>query len=321
MLEETFTFYNKDEAMDFINTLRQDGVKPRIETGCICHTEHELLAPLGIIRRLSKSENTLSPEIDERVDEVINRLKMNVERFFGEAYVGDLVKRPVDYQRLISSAIEYMNQKTDSDSGSDEQEKSEQELAHEKELEEAATYMNITRLLIESGMLREEEDGWRVIEEIDHEKICLHVPRQLIDTLDTEMYKEVIKKMSIETSAIPEWRVITPPSFLLSDIIDDLEDILNEYDMEEGMVEEIINSIQTKELIIESIFRIIKEKGVVSEDEIISWLTRQPVGINSREGMEIIAQTYYNPIVIEGIIQDLKKMNYLKGKPEKLRLA
>jgi hypothetical protein len=321
MLEEVFTFRHKDDAMDFANELKRAGVKSRIESGCICYTDYQLMIPISIIRTLNQFDDPVDENMNERLKEILNTLKEDIERYFGEAKVGDLVEDPADRKQLISAALQYIAQNQESDSNSDELEKSEEELLKEKECKEAATYMNTVRILNESGMLKNEPGGWRVLKEIDHEKICLPVPMESLDSIESDIFDTIPKKLSAEAYAIPEWRVSTPPSFYISEVSEDIEDILDEYDMDENLLDDIISSIRTKELIIGSIFRFIKEKGVVSEDEIISGLTRQPVAINNREGVGIIAQTYYNPIVIEGIIQDLKKMNYIKGKPEKLRLA
>ncbi len=321
MLEEIFTFHHKDDAMDFANELKHGGVKPRIESGCTCYTDHQLMIPISTIRTSKLFENVDDEYSIERLDEILNSLKVDIERYFGEAKVGDLVEDPADRKQLISATLEYIKQTENSDSSSDELEKSEEELLKEEEWKEAAMYMNTIRILNESGMLKQEPGGWRVLEEIDHEKICIPVPMEVLDSIESDILDTMTKKIGAEAYAIPEWRVIAPPSFYTSEVIEDIEDILEMYDIDEDLLEEIISSIRTKELIIESIFRIIKEKGVVSEDEIISGLTRQPVEINSKEGMKIIAQTYYNPIVIEGIIQDLKKIRYLKGKPDKIRLT
>lgn len=321
MLEEIFTFRHEDDAMDFANELKHGGVKPRIESGCTCYTDHQLMIPISIIRSLKLFEGADDENLTKRLDEILNGLKVDIERYFGEAKVGDLVEDPFDRKQLISATLEYITQTENSDSSSDELEKSEEELLKEKEWKEAAIYMNTIRILNESGMLKQEPGGWRVLEEIDHEKICIPIPMEVLDSIESDILDTKTKKIGAEAYAIPEWRVIAPPSFYTSEVIEDIEDILYEYDIDDDLLDDIISSIRTKEIIIESIFRFIKEKGVVSEDEVISWLTGQAVGINNREGIEIIAQTYYNPIVIEGIIQDLKKIHYLKGKPDKLRLA
>lgn len=321
MLEETFTFRHKDDAMDFANELKHGGVKPRIESGCICYTDHQLMIPISIIRTSKLFDEADDEHSIERLDEILNSLKVDIGRYFGEAKVGDLVEDPFDRKQLISGTLEYITQTENSDFSSDEREKSEEELLKEKEWKESATYMNTTRILNEAGMLKQEPGGWRVLEEIDHEKICVPVPMEVLDSIESDILDTMTKRISAEAYAIPEWRVIAPPSFYTSEVIENIEDILEMYDIDEDLLDDIISSIRTKELIIESIFRIIKENGVISEDEIISRLTGQAVGINSREGIEIIAQTYYNPIVIEGIIQDLKKIHYIKGKPDKLRLT
>ncbi|RQD83325.1 MAG: hypothetical protein D5R96_03320 [Methanocalculus sp. MSAO_Arc2] len=321
MLEETFTFRYIEDAMDFANEVKKDGCKVRIESGCECSRDYELQLPIKTIRSIAEKDIRERNAIDDddtlnKIDEKLSKMNEEINRFFGSAGVGDLIQDPIDREEIISRVYEFF----DLDVHPEDTERDEEEITREKECREAAIYMNTARLLVESGMIKEEPGGWRVLEEIDSQKICIPIPAEFLEQYDLDDIKEMSKRGVIRETTVPIWRVIASPSFYMSDIIDRIEDVLDEYGVDEIEIDQILDSIHIKETIIELIYQFIKENEVVSLQEIIKECQTKD-DIMTSEGLTIISKSIFHPVVIEGIVMDLKKLNYIKGKEEKLRLA
>ncbi len=321
MLEETFTFRYIEDAMDFANEVKKDGCKVRIESGCECSRDYELQLPIKTIRSIAEKDIRERNAIDDddtlnKIDEKLSKMNEEINRFFGSAGVGDLIQDPIDREEIISRVYEFF----DLDVHPEDTERDEEEITREKECREAAIYMNTARLLVESGMIKEEPGGWRVLEEIDSQKICIPIPAEFLEQYDLDDIKEMSKRGVIRETTVPIWRVIASPSFYMSDIIDRIEDVLDEYGVDEIEIDQILDSIHIKETIIELIYQFIKENEVVSLQEIIMECQTKDE-IMTSEGLTIISKSIFHPVVIEGIVMDLKKLNYIKGKEEKLRLA
>lgn len=337
MLEETFTFRYIDDARDFANELKKEGCKVRIESGCECSRDYELQLPIKTIRSIAEKDIRERNAVDDeeilgQIDEKLSKMNEDINRFFGSGRVGDLIQDPIDREEIISRVYEFFNledterdeedpEYTERDEEDPEDtERDEEEIAREKECREAAMYMNTARVLVESGMIKEEPGGWRVLEEIDSQNICIPVPAEFLEQYDLDYIKEMSKRGLIREITVPIWRVIASPSFYMSDIIDRIEDVLDEYGVDEIEIDQILDSIHVKETIIELIYQFIKENGVVSLQEIIKECQIKEETMTS-EGTTITSKSIFHPVVIEGIVMDLKKLNYIKGKEEKLRLA
>lgn len=311
MLEEAFTFEEKDDALTFAAVMKRSGCRTMIKRGCRCISEDELQISIGVLRGL-RSRITSAESVPVRFDEMIERIETDINRFFGDARVGDLIteddrsKEWFDQLSNLKEAYILGRKETDEEFRSNYM--------------EAFQYLATKLLLINAGVLKNEPEGYRVIGEIITDRLFITVPEELYSVINTEEFKDLPYRSVIMSAAIPVWHVTTSPELYFSDVIDDLPEILEEFDISEEELEKTFRNIQVKEELIRRLTTTLREMGTTTLQELIARCSKTEEHEMIGETMEI-ERGSFDPIVITEIVDEMRKIHIIKGNPEKLRLA
>jgi hypothetical protein len=305
MLEEVFVFITKGAAWAFASEMKKGGCRVNIETVSECISEDQIQTKISTLRSLR--ERIRTEEDRTQFDIMIERLQTDIERFFGGAEIGALI--PDISPDMTKESL----QCEDLEVGDDESK-------FLTKFQDVIKFIMAKMYLIDGGMLRSEPDGCRVIEEIDFEQLFIEIPDSIYNTLTTDELGDLPRRSLSKHQIKPLWHVITSPELYFSELIRDLEERLEEYDFSEREISTLFDNIRVKEDIILEITNILRQKGFASLEEL---LTRCSFSERSymRGETKVFEQREYDPVIITGIIEDMKKVRIIRGKSERLRLA
>ena len=137
-----------------------------------------------------------------------------------------------------------------------------------------------------------------------------------------EIKEEILEKYSVISTITAgddaEYHVSVGPEFVFLEDLDSIGEFLEEYEIDEEDGASFFPRLQIKHILVSEILAMIKEEGKVSREDIINEFANRDIE-TSEDGARIAL--HLSGDYIDAILDDLKKVGFLKGKDQKLRIA
>ncbi|WP_181391799.1 hypothetical protein [Methanospirillum lacunae] len=185
-------------------------------------------------------------------------------------------------------------------------------------LEQIIEEVYLTRLLHLNELLDIGESGLVLSKKIEPDESTLTVFADEIPEIRDEILEKYNVSSTITAGDDGEWLVSIGSEYVFLDDLDKIGEFLEKYEVEEEDGASFFPRLQIKHILVSEILALIKEEGKVSRENIINEFANRDVE-TSDDGAKIAL--HLSAEYIDGILDDLKKVGFLKGKDQKLRIA
>ncbi len=189
---------------------------------------------------------------------------------------------------------------------------------NEDTLEKIIEEVYLTRLLHLNDLLDIREDGIVLLKKIEPDESTLTVFADEIPEIREEILEKYSVISTITAGDDAEYHVSVGPEFVFLEDLDSIGEFLEEYEIEEEDGATFFPRLQIKHILVSEILAMIKEEGKVSREDIITEFANRDIE-TSEDGARIAL--HLSGDYIDAILDDLKKVGFLKGKDQKLRIA
>jgi len=304
VLEEDIYFSSHDTAREFVKILKDLGISSQVRSKfsldvrlMLSGTYNNLAAMFD--NMVSDADATEEEsELFEAAREYLTPQRDAIARAFEKYQVGDRVGSGV--MDLVTG-----DRTLDGDESED---------TLEKIIEE----VYLTRLLHLNDLLDIREDGLVLVKKIEPDESTLTVFADEIPEIRDEILEKYNIISTITAGDDAEYLVSVGPEFVFLEDLDSIGEFLEEHEIEEEDGASFFPRLQIKHILVSEILAMIKEEGKVSRDDIINEFANRDIE-TSEDGSKIAL--HLSGDYIDAILDDLKKVGFLKGKDQKLRIA
>jgi hypothetical protein len=304
VLEEEISFSSKDTAREFVKLLKDMGISTRMVQKFSLDIR---LMLSGTYTNLTTMLESLiaNPDTTEEGSEYFTQVKNQLTS--QRDLIAEALEKCQIGERVGSGVMDLItgDRTLDGDESED---------ALEKIIEE----VYLTRLLHLSDLLEMSESGLVLAKKIEPDDCTLTLFADEIPEIENEDLEKYQVTSTITSGDDGEWLVSVGPEFVFLDDLDKIGEFLEEYEIDEEDESSFFPRIQIKHILVSEILAMIKEEGKVSREEIIVEFSDRDIETQG-EGSPIAL--HLSTDYIDAVIDDLKKVGFLKGKDQKLRIA